>query len=127
MKEFEELLQKADWKTEKHIPVITLQKTIGAVQAEVMVGKEIGHPNTTAHHIAWMEIYFLPQGASFPYLIGRYDFAAHGASTDGADTSTVYTEPAVVITFKTEKPGTIYALSYCNVHGLWANKEKLDM
>ena len=127
MKEFEELLQKADWKQEKHVPVIMAQKMDDAIQVEATVGKGIAHPNTTVHHIAWMELYFLPDKGAFPYLIGRYDFAAHGASAEGADTSTVYTVPKVTMLFKTEKSGTIYALSCCNVHGLWANKEKLNI
>jgi desulfoferrodoxin (superoxide reductase-like protein) len=29
------------------------------------------------------------------------------------------------IKFKTEKEGTIIAFSYCNIHGLWANKEEI--
>ena len=127
MKELEELLQKADWKQEKHVPVVITQKMDDAIQVEATVGKGIAHPNTTAHHIAWMELYFLPDKGAFPYLIGRYDFAAHGASAEGTDTSTVYTAPKVTMTFKTDKSGTIYALSYCNVHGLWANKEHLDV
>ncbi len=28
-------------------------------------------------------------------------------------------------TFKTEKPGTIFALSMCNIHGLWENALEL--
>ena len=128
MEKFEGLLQKADWKKEKHVPVITvLEATDDQVRIEAGVGKEIGHPNTTAHHIEWIEVYFKPDGEKFPYLVGRYDFAAHGASTDGADTSTVYTEPTVTTTFKTEKPGVIYAKSYCNIHGLWVNTEKITL
>lgn len=124
MKNFEELLQKADWKKEKHVPVIEI---IGEaekdknIKVEVSVGKEIPHPNTSAHHISWIEVYFLPEGETFPYQVARFDFLSHGASTQGADTSTVYTEPYGVFVFKTSKSGTLYALSYCNIHGLWAN------
>ncbi|HDS59453.1 MAG TPA: superoxide reductase [Thermoplasmatales archaeon] len=127
MKEFEQLLQKADWKKEKHVPVLEVKQKDGLVQVEASVGKEIAHPNTTAHYIAAIELYFLPEGEKFPYLVGRHDFAAHGASTDGPDTSTVYTEPRVVAVFRTEKPGTLYAQSYCNIHGVWVNKEKIEM
>lgn len=127
MKEFEELLQKADWKKEKHVPVLEVQKKDGRVQVEASVGKEVPHPNTTAHHISWMDLYFLPEGGTSPYLVGHYHFAAHGASTEGPDTSTVYTEPRVTAAFRTEKPGTLYAQSYCNIHGLWVNKIKIDM
>jgi superoxide reductase len=30
-----------------------------------------------------------------------------------------------VCSFKTEKPGTILASSYCNIHGLWESAKKL--
>ncbi|MCM8785750.1 MAG: class II SORL domain-containing protein [Candidatus Omnitrophica bacterium] len=119
-----ELYQSADWKKEKHVPVIEIiekDKEKG-VKVEVSVGKEIPHPNTTAHHICWIEVYFLPEGSKFPYLIGRFDFISHGASVDGPDTSSVYTEPIVNLKFKTQKDGKILASSYCNIHGLWENE-----
>ena len=118
-----ELYQSADWKKEKHVPVIEVvekDKEKG-VKIIVSVGKEIPHPNTTAHHISWIDVYFLPEGGKFPYHIGRYEFLSHGASTDGADTSSIYTEPIVEIKFKTAKEGKIFASSYCNIHGLWEN------
>lgn len=74
MKEFEELLQKSHWKTEKHIPVIE----IGGIPREneffsvnVGVGKEIDHTNKTEHHIAWIQVFFLPKGSKYPYKIGE--------------------------------------------------------
>jgi len=114
-----ELFQSADWKKEKHTPVIEAEKAGEQVQVKVSVGKEILHPNTTEHHIAWIEVYFLPKGEKFPYQIGKFEFSAHGASTQGPNTSGVYTEPVVDLRFKTEKSGTILASSYCNIHGLW--------
>ncbi len=122
-----ELYQSADWKKEKHVPVIEVvekDKEKG-VKIIVTVGKEIPHPNTTAHHISWIDVYFLPEGEKFPYHIGRYEFLSHGASTDGADTSSIYTEPIVEIKFKTAKEGKIFASSYCNIHGLWENSIEL--
>ncbi len=128
MNELKERIQTGDWKGEKHVPVIEVKgepKPGESITVEVAVGKEIPHPNTTAHHIAWIEVYFLPEGSKFPYLIGKYDFAAHGAGAQGADTSGVYTDPIVTTTFKTEKPGKILALSYCNIHGLWSSESDL--
>ncbi|MFA5014628.1 MAG: desulfoferrodoxin family protein [Actinomycetota bacterium] len=29
--------------------------------------------------------------------------------------------------FKTEKPGTLLASSYCNIHGLWQSSKRLDI
>jgi superoxide reductase len=124
---FAELLKTADWKSEKHVPVIEVSKKGEKINVKVSVGKEIAHPNKTEHHIVWIEVYFHPGGGKFPYMIGKADFAAHGASVDGPDTSTIYTEPEVNLSFKTEKSGTIYAFSYCNIHGLWVNQEALKL
>ena len=122
MADFKDLIQTADWKKEKHAPLIEVSGKTGkgeAVSLTVSVGKEIPHPNTTAHHISWIEVYFLPEGEKFPYELGRVSFVSHGAGAQGPDTSTVYTDPAATLKFKAEKPGTILASSYCNIHGLW--------
>lgn len=125
MDKFKNLLQSADWKSEKHVPVIEILKKGKIVKVKASVGKEIEHPNKTEHHIKWIELYFKPDGGKFPYQIGKYDFSTHGASTDGPDTSSVYSVPEITSKFKTDKSGTIYAFSYCNIHGLWVNSIEL--
>jgi superoxide reductase len=130
MTDFKELFQSGDWKMEKHTPVITAPDIIKkgeACEISVSVGKEVPHPNTTEHHISWIEVYFLPEGEKFPVQLGRFEFTAHGASTKGPDTSTVYTKPEVTLNFKTEKSGTLYAVSYCNIHGLWQNAQSIKV
>ena len=130
MAEMKDLYQSADWKKEKHVPAIEAPDTVhkgAAVTVSVSVGREIPHPNTTGHHIRWIEVYFLPEGGKFPFQLGRFDFTAHGESPDGPDTSTIYTVPTVHCTFKTERAGTIMASSYCNVHGLWADAKPLTV
>jgi superoxide reductase len=127
MKKFDELLQRADWKSEKHVPVIEILEKGEKVTVRASVGKKIPHPNKTEHHIVWIEVYFLPEGSKFPYMVGKADFSAHGASVEGPDTSTVYTEPDVTLSFKTGKSGTLYAFSYCNIHGLWVGEEELSL
>jgi superoxide reductase len=124
-----ELFQTADWKKEKHVPVVEILKAKKdeVVEVKVSVGKEIPHPNTTEHHIAWIELVFHPEGEKFPYVVGRAEFAAHGASVDGPNTSTVYTEPVALFTFKTEKSGKLTAFSYCNIHGLWMGEAELSL
>jgi len=67
----------------------------------------------------------LPEGEKYPYQLGRFEFTSHGASTQGPDTSTVYTDPIVEFVFKTQKDGKIFALSYCNIHGLWEGSAEL--
>ncbi|MDD5108219.1 MAG: class II SORL domain-containing protein [Candidatus Omnitrophica bacterium] len=130
MTDFKDLLQSADWKTEKHVPVIEVPAAIKSgefFKITVSVGKEIAHPNKTEHHIRWISVYFQPKEEKFPYQIGKAEFSAHGESAKGPDTSSVYTHPEVVLNFKTEKSGTIYASSYCNIHGLWQSAKEIEV
>lgn len=130
MKQIGELFQTADWKTEKHIPVIEMlakAKKGENIKLSVSVGKQIPHPNTTEHHIMWIDVQFLAEDEKFPYHLGRFEFLAHGASTQGPNTSTIYTQPEIFLNFKTEKSGVVYAYSYCNIHGLWSNLMELKL
>jgi superoxide reductase len=128
MAELKELFQSADWKAEKHVPVIEVQDTVKkgeSIKVTVTVGKQVPHPNKTEHHIRWIEIYFHPQGEKFPYQIGKVEFTSHGESVQGPDTSTVYSGYESTITFKTDKPGTIFAAGFCNIHGLWQGSKEI--
>jgi superoxide reductase len=130
MPEFKELFQTADWKREKHTPVIEAPDSFRKgdwTKITVSVGKEIAHPNKAEHHIRWIEVYFHPDGEKFPCQIGRAEFSAHGEATLGIDTSTIYTHPEIMLNFKTDKPGIIYAFSYCNIHGLWQNTKQINI
>ena len=125
-----EAFQEADWKQEKHVPVIeapALVKKDEPIQISVNVGKEITHPNTPEHQIAWISVFFQPDGEKFPHTIGRFNLGAHGASAEGPNTSSIYTQSEVVCTLKTGKPGTIMATSCCNIHGLWSNSTELKI
>jgi superoxide reductase len=130
MADFKSIFQTADWKSEKHVPAIDAPQKVKKqelVEIKVAVGKEIAHPNTTEHHIRWIAVYFLPKGEKFPYQLGKFEFGAHGESIQGPNTSTIFTQPAAVCAFKTEKPGTILASSYCNIHGLWESSVELGV
>jgi len=130
MKSIKDLFQSADWKKEKHVPVIDVPKKVNKGEmcmVMVSVGKEIPHPNTTEHHIRWISLYFLPEGEKFPYQIGKFRFCAHGESTQGPNTSSVYTNPEVETSFKTDKSGTLFAVSFCNIHGLWENSQEIEV
>lgn len=130
MAELKELFQSADWKSEKHVPVIEAPAKVKKgefFKLMVSVGKEIAHPNKTEHHIRWIDVYFHPAGEKFPYQIGKAEFNAHGESVQGPDTSTVYTHHEASLSFKTEKAGIIYAASYCNIHGLWQSSKELSV
>ncbi len=121
MKSIASLYQSGDWKGEKHVPVIHAPETIkkgDVVDVKVLVGEEIAHPNTFEHYIAWIKVYFQPEGHKFPIEIANMNFAAHGENG-------LLTPPSATVSFKAETSGTIYATSYCNIHGLWENSVEL--
>ncbi len=98
MKQIGELYQTADWKKEKHVPVIECPDVVksGEVFAlKVTVGKQNPHPNSTEHHISWITVYFQPEGDKFSYEVGRFEFSGHGESAAGPNQGPVYTNPEV--------------------------------
>ncbi len=130
MKKFGELFQTADWKTEKHIPVIDCAEQVKAGDlfiATVSVGKEVAHPNTTEHHIRWISVYFLPEGEKFPYQVGHFEFTAHGESVEGPNKGPVYTNHEAAVTLKISKPGILYVTALCNIHGLWGSEKEIEI
>jgi superoxide reductase len=130
MKQFGELFQAADWKTEKHVPVIDCPDQVKAGEffpVKVTLGKEVAHPNTTEHHIRWISVYFHPESEKSPYQIGHFEFSAHGESVQGPDKSSIYTHHEVSVSMKTSKPGVIYAAALCNIHGLWQSQKEIKV
>lgn len=124
-----DLIKSEDFKKEKHVPVIEVAEKVKngeKTEITVSVGKEIPHPNTTEHHIRWIKVFFQPDGDPYVYEIGSYEFNAHGESVKGPNTGDVYTEPVIKTLVKLNKSGTILALSYCNIHGLWENSKKVE-
>lgn len=125
-----EWIQEADWKTEKHVPVIECPDKVKAGEpftVEVRVGKEVPHPNTTEHHIRWISLFFHPEGEKFTYQVGHYEFSAHGESTKGPNQGPVCTEPVATAALKITKSGTLYALALCNIHGLWQSAQEIKV
>jgi superoxide reductase len=123
-------IQIADWKKEKHVPVIECPDEVGRGQpfeVRVGIGKRISHPNSTEHHIRWIALCFQPQDAKFVYDVGRIDFAAHGESVAGPNQGPVYTHHSGALSLAWSEPGTILALSYCNIHGLWESSKEIRL
>jgi len=119
------LIKSADWKAEKHVPVITIlssptnaSKPPHSYEVEVSVGKEIPHPNTLEHYIAWIALYYAAEGSQLPIELARAEFAAHGPE--------IFTEPVLKATVRlpnsTNPSGTLHAVAYCNIHGLWESE-----
>lgn len=123
-------VQSADWKAEKHVPVIEMQGTVKkgeAFSVNLSVGAEIAHPHTTEHHIRYIQLYFKPEGEKFIIHLGTFQFEAHGESVEGANAGSAKCEPKATATLTLEKPGELIAMSYCNIHGLWDNALKVDL
>lgn len=121
MTEFSATIQTADWKSEKHVPVIEAPESVKAGEAFVVsasLGKAIAHPNTPQHHIVWMSLFYLPDGAKQAIQLAHADFSSHGDSmTDAAGPA--LTHPAMSATVELSKPGVLQAVAYCNIHGVW--------
>lgn len=120
MSKLTETVQTGDWSSEKHVPEIDFESVDnGKVRIRASVGSEIEHPNTLEHHIAWIKVFFKPEGSQFPVEIASSEFTAHGEED-------LFTVPCATGYIKADKKGTIYALSYCNIHGLWENSAELN-
>ena len=125
-----EQIQQSDWKTEKHVPVIDCPAKVKADEVfavTITVGKEIPHPNPAGHYIGWISLFFLPEGDKFTYEVGRFEFNAHGESVQGPDEGPVYTHHMASTAMRINKPGTLIALSSCNIHGLWESQKEVGL
>jgi superoxide reductase len=125
-----ELYQSADWKSEKHVPVIECSDEVKADEmfdVKVALGKEVAHPNTPEHHIRWIQLFFKADGDKFTYQVGNFEFTAHGESAEGAEKSRVYTNHSVVTIMKISKSGVLHATSLCNIHGLWEYAKEIKV
>ena len=91
MADIKELFQAADWKKEKHVPVI--EKIAGGVKVKV---GSVAHPMEEKHYIEWIEI--LADGKAYRQFLNTGD------------------APEAV--FKVEA-SEIIAREHCNIHGLW--------
>ncbi len=103
---------------EKHVPMITApaMASIGAkFQVTVQVGKVVAHPNTLEHHIQSIELYFLADGTAALTKIGSVDLGP------------TFADPTVTFTVMLQSPSTLYALAYCNIHGVWDNQVQIHV
>lgn len=123
-------IEKADWKKEKHVPVIDCPDQVKAgefFEVKVSLEKEIAPPNTPEHHIRWIMLYFRPKGDPFAHEVGRFEFSAHGESARGANQGPVYTHHEVTTSMKINKAGRLHYVAYCNIHGLWEETKEIGL
>ena len=123
-----DFVKSADWKNEKHVPVIECSGPFVAgepMTVTVSVGKEIPHPNTATHHISWIALHYVPEGVKTSIELARCEFSAHGASMNAEQPGPAFTESALSVRVKLAKPGKLFATAYCNIHGLWSSECEL--
>lgn len=114
-------IQSGDWKGEKHVPVIKAPATAKAgetVRVELNVGEEIPHPNTLEHYIAWIKLYFKPAASKILVELGELDFRRPGE---------LAAAPKGVVEVALKASGTLIAVSYCNIHGLWESSSEITV
>jgi len=130
MAELTEHIQSGDWKAEKHVPIIDAPDSVKAGEffpVKATLGKAVAHPNTTEHHIVWMDLYYLPEGGHYLFQVGRFEFGAHGQDPGGPNKGPVYTHHEAATSMKITKPGTLYAMAMCNIHGLWKASKPIKL
>jgi len=110
-----EFIKGGDWKGEKHVPVIEINKADDKFNVEVSVGKEIPHPNTIEHHIKWIDLYVKYDDSPLVVHLAHFEFTP------------VTTYPKASVEIKLEKSGKFIATSYCNIHGLWESEKIFEL
>jgi superoxide reductase len=115
--EFGDLIKGAEAEgKEKHVPYIEVGKGRGRENVDVVrvvVGKEVPHPNSTEHHIAWVELFGVKKDGQVVSL-GRAEFGAG------------YTNPNARFQVPVQEFKAFCALAYCNIHGLWQNSIEME-
>lgn len=103
-------------KVESHTPKIEAPEKVSKGET-FMVKISVGpHPNTPEHSIREITVYLYEEGRKFnPILLSRVRFAPG------------IVEPEITLKMKLEKPGVIYAIAYCNLHGLWEGRKRIDV
>ena len=103
-------------KAETHTPKIEAPDKVKAGE-EFKVTVTVGpHPSTVQHSIRYLKLYFAEEGRAFnPVHLATVILEPE------------YTEPKVTLTLRLKKSGTIYAVDYCNLHGLWEARKEIKV
>lgn len=103
-------------KVESHTPKIEAPDSVKAdepFEVRIVVGP---HPNIVEHSIRRIEVYFYEEKRAFnPVLLASVSLTP------------VYSEPDLKLKMKLKRSGTIYAVEYCNLHGLWEARREIKV
>jgi superoxide reductase len=103
-------------KVESHTPKIEAPDSVSAdksFEVRIIVGP---HPNTIEHSIRQIDVFIAEDGRAFnPILLTTVRLTP------------VYSEPDIKVNLKLNKSSTLYAIEYCNLHGLWESGKKIEV
>ncbi len=103
-------------KAESHTPKIEAPDKVKAGEPVVVSIKVGPHPNKVEHSIRRLEIYFRENGRAYnPIHIATVDLEPE------------YAEPEIKLTLRLKKSGVLYAIGYCNLHGLWEARKEISV
>jgi len=103
-------------KAETHTPKIEAPDQVKAGEPFYIKIKVGPHPNTLQHSIRWIEVYFEEEGRPFnPIMLSRIHLEPE------------LVEPEVTLKLVLKKSGVIYALEYCNLHGVWEGRKAITV
>jgi superoxide reductase len=103
-------------KVESHSPKIEAPDSVGAdktFEVRITVGP---HPNTVEHSIRQIDVFVAEDERAFNPI-----FATTVRLTP------VYSEPDIKVNLKLKKSSTLYAIEYCNIHGLWESRKEIKV
>lgn len=103
-------------KRENHTPRIEAPKEAKAGEPFAVRVYIQGHPNTVQHSFRWIELYFYEDGRDFnPIFVAR------------AELTPEISEQEAIFKVKLNRSGILYALAYCNLHGVWENRHEIKI
>ncbi len=112
----EEAPQQVISKAETHTPKIEAPDTVKAGEPFKVTIKVGPHEMRDVHSIRRVELYIYEEGRAFnPIHVATVEFGPE------------YTEPEVTLTLKLKKNSVLYAVSYCNLHGLWEARKEIKV
>lgn len=104
---------------EKHVPYIEAPESVKKgepFEVTIIVGKDVPHPNTIEHHIKWIQVYAVIEGRPYnPVHVATFDLGP------------TFAEPKVTFKMKLDTNAILFALEYCNIHGLWENSKEIKV
>jgi len=103
---------------EKHVPVIEAPETVKrgeAFMVKVKVGTAVAHPNTVEHHVKWIQLYAKEEGGRPMVHVATFDIGPTLA------------RPWISFPATLERTSELYAMAYCNVHGVWDYGKKVTV